>query len=369
MASSAILNFESLLSPISAESPAGRNLREDFSPESIYFKIKDARTAARSAERIAQSTYGDEDSDAEPPDWTPLQDLAPRILAEEAKDLEITAWLIETLVRSSGFAGLRDGFRLARELVEQYWETLYPLPDEDGLLTKIAPLTGLNGEGSEGTLIAPIAMVPITQGNTHGEFTAWHYDQAQQLSTINDPEHLQARIQAGAVTHDMFDTSVRETGVDFFRELVEDVDQCIDEYAQLTAALDSRCGPDSPPSSSIKQALEAVREKLSFITKDILLVEEPLDEAELEDGESGEGGGKRSGGGGPLQTRDDAFRALDQVAQFFRRTEPHSPISYNLEQIVRWGRLPLPDLIQELIQDPNARATYFQLTGIREPNE
>ena len=72
--------------------------------------------------------------------------------------------------------------------------------------------------------------------------------------------------------------------------------------------------------------------------------------------------GSRSPGG--LGSREEAFRTLEQVAQFFRRTEPHSPISYQLEQAVRWGRLPLPDLIHELIADP-ARLDELARGGLR----
>ena len=44
-----------------------------------------------------------------------------------------------------------------------------------------------------------------------------------------------------------------------------------------------------------------------------------------------------------IRTREDAFRTLLKVAEFFRKTEPHSPISYTLEELVRRGRLPLAD--------------------------
>src|SRR5690606_9308864 len=72
---------------------------------------------------------------------------------------------------------------------------------------------------------------------------------------------------------------------------------------------------------------------------------------------------------GRVQTREDAFRALLQVADFFRRTEPHSPVSYALEQAVRWGRMSLPELWRELIEDHSARSDLFRRTGIRESSE
>ena len=67
---------------------------------------------------------------------------------------------------------------------------------------------------------------------------------------------------------------------------------------------------------------------------------------------------------GKVVTRDDAFRLLLQVAEFFRKTEPHSPVSYSLEQAVRWGRMSLPELLADLIGDSSARDEYFKRVGI-----
>ena len=47
MASPDTLDFERLLKPISAERPAGVELKEDPALSSTYFKVKDAREAAR----------------------------------------------------------------------------------------------------------------------------------------------------------------------------------------------------------------------------------------------------------------------------------------------------------------------------------
>ena len=67
-----------------------------------------------------------------------------------------------------------------------------------------------------------------------------------------------------------------------------------------------------------------------------------------------------------VQTREDAFRLLLQVSDFFRRTEPHSPVSYAVEQAVRWGRMNLPELLSELVSDDSYRREIFKRTGINE---
>jgi type VI secretion system protein ImpA len=95
---------------------------------------------------------------------------------------------------------------------------------------------------------------------------------------------------------------------------------------------------------------------------------EPEPEAEAEDAEAAPAAGGSSGGRSPsgnIVGREDAFKTLMKVAEFFRRTEPHSPVSYALEQAVRWGRMPLPDLIKDLVSDDTVRREFFRRTGIK----
>ena len=58
-----------------------------------------------------------------------------------------------------------------------------------------------------------------------------------------------------------------------------------------------------------------------------------------------------------------------EVARFFRKTEPHSPVSYALEQVVKWGKMSLPDLLKELIQDSSARDDMFRHVGISDSDD
>jgi type VI secretion system protein ImpA len=70
-----------------------------------------------------------------------------------------------------------------------------------------------------------------------------------------------------------------------------------------------------------------------------------------------------------MQSREQAIEQLQKVADFFRESEPHSPVSYSIEQIIRWCGMPLPELLAELISDGDAKRSYFRLVGIAEQNE
>jgi type VI secretion system protein ImpA len=376
MRSPDVLDFTRLLTPIPGENPAGRPLRADFSPTSLYQAIKDARSAARAAERSA--AWSDEEvpqaADARA-GWKRVLEAAPQAIAEESKDIEIAAWLTEALVREHGYAGLRDGFRLMRELVESFWDGLYPLPDEEGLATRLAALAGLNGEESDGVIIAPITGVAVTAAGSIRPLTLADYRRALDLEQLSDPDKRAQRIERGAVTLQAFQRAVLETPREFYAGLLDDLEECEGEFDQLCTLLEDKCGKDenrhslAPPSSAIRGALEECKTELRGLTRDLF----PGEGAEP--GVEGNGMAMVSAQAQPaglaaaVRTREDAFRALLQVADYFRRTEPHSPVAYALEQAVRWGRMPLPDLLTELIPEEGAREQVFKVVGIKPPEQ
>jgi type VI secretion system protein ImpA len=121
----------------------------------------------------------------------------------------------------------------------------------------------------------------------------------------------------------------------------------------------------APPTSNVRSALESVRDEVAKIAGPALgLGSEGQAPGEEGDGSGNEPGDELGGGSGRIRGREEAFRTLLRVAEFFKRTEPHSPISYTLEQAVRWGRMPLPDLLHELIPEEPLRQQLFKLVGI-----
>jgi type VI secretion system protein ImpA len=68
--------------------------------------------------------------------------------------------------------------------------------------------------------------------------------------------------------------------------------------------------------------------------------------------------------GGALKSRQDALRRLSEVAEFFRRTEPHSPVSYLVQRAVRWGQMPLEMWLQDVIKDGNTLEHLRETLGL-----
>jgi len=365
-----VIDIESLLAPIPGAAPTGIDIREDFSAASPYFKLRDARHAARAAERRSD-TEGE--NGALLAEWRTILDLAPKVLGERSKDLEVTAWLIEALVRSQGFAGLRDGLALTSGLVETYWDDLHSLADEEGDVTKVAPLAGLNGLDAEGTLIQPLRKVPLTMRGDDGPFAAYHYDQALALAQISDPTTRARREQAGAVTLERFNAAVNASGAPYYLDLTADLEGSIGELDRLSQLLDQKAGAAAPSTSAIRNALQTILEGVTRFSRDLIARARPAEPAAAaaaaapasQPRGAGEGA---SFAGGPFRDREDALRVLVEVADYFGKYEPHSPISTTLQELVRRARLPFSQLLAELLPDTTAWRSALTSAGIKPPD-
>jgi type VI secretion system protein ImpA len=370
------INIEELTAPVSSESPVGEDIREDRSPTSDYYSIKDARNSARATERSAM--FDDTDSDLLAP-WRDVAKAAEKILTKKSKDLEVASWYTEALIRLHGFSGLRDGFLLIEHLVTNFWDGLYPVPDEDGIETTVAPLTGLNGDGGDGTLMMPIRSAPVTPEGDYGDFSFFQHQQARDADRIADEDAKAARIETLGYSLEDVDQCVNSATNEWAKNLIETIEATISSYKNINDTLRSSCGHDAPPSTNISSLLDEVLRTARFIYKsqlDALAQSEAPEVAE--DTQSGSPieeavpnvvstivANAIAAPTGPVSSREDALKLLEQAAKYFRTYEPHTPLAPGLERLIGWGRMTVSELMTELLPDEQSRALYSQLTGVR----
>ncbi|PKG83052.1 type VI secretion system protein TssA [Colwellia sp. 75C3] len=369
MPSPALIDISYLLSPIEGELSVGNDPRIDTAYSSNYSQIKDARRAARDAER---NNMFDGDNTEAQEHWGKIFSLAPKLIATQAKDIEIACWLTEALVRKSGFQGLKDGFTLIRQLIENYWEQgLYPVEDEDGIETRVAPIAGLNGEGADGVLLTPIRNSFITEDAASEPYSFWQYQQAVDVSRMSDENKQRNQIERNGFSMDNIEKAVGQSSNEYYANLYDDIDVCITEYKAVDALLIELCGrSEAPPTSKIIELLEGAKGAINHIAKAKLPIvietsesDEQSDEL-IDQPEVTANASQSNNITAALNSRDDAFKQLNIIADYFKKTEPHSPISFMLTKTVRWGNMPLEELMKELIPDSSSRDTYSSLTGV-----
>ena len=364
------LELALLLAPIPGDLPAGIDLRKDFSPQSPYYRLRDARAEAREMERRIDNN--DPAASGEPSvQWRAVRDIAVKALAEQTKDLEIAAWLTEALVRQDGIAGLSAGIRLLAGLVEGFWSSeLYPTPDEDGIVTRVAPITGLNGEGGDGTLMQPIRKQVLFEKPDHSAVTYWQYAQSEELQKITEPARRDARVKAGVVPLDDLQQAARQAGAGHFTALRAEVKAALAAWTRMSELLDAEAGRAAPPTSRVRDILQeilAVANQFAPPERDEPAEETDAPEAPPAGAAAADASGAVPVGPARAVTREDMLKELGRIADYFRRTEPHSPLAYTLEEAVRRGRLTWPELLAEVVPDDGVRSAILVMLGIRPP--
>ncbi|SEP19969.1 type VI secretion system protein ImpA [Methylobacterium sp. ap11] len=347
------IDLDNMLARVRDDDPVGPDIRSDISVSATYLQLKDARSQARAAERAAEAAG---EPIAVPAAWSTVRDLAGGLLAR-SKDLEVAAWLIEALARLEGFSGLALGFALVDGLVDRYWPDLHSV-DEDDAEGRLAPLAGLNGIGGDGVLIQPIRMIPLVPGHAYGTHALWHARGGGRGT--------------GQLGHDFMEARAA-TASDALRAHAETARTAHAAFLRMSATLDAFCGTDAPPLANIRTVLEEVLDVYRGLLGAAWGQAPGQPEARAAPAAEAPFAvpppAALPSGPRTIASRDQAFDELLTIAAYFRQTEPHSPISYALETVVRRGRMTLMDLLGELIPEPEGRERFLRQAGIEAGGE
>lgn len=370
------MDFSAALTPINADVKAGFDIRNHPEYADAFYELRDLRNAIRAQERRALSL---EDLYALGSEWKQVQTACVDILATQSKDVEVLAWLAEATIRVDGFVGLAEVFDVIDQTLREYWGGIYPLPDEEGISATLFPLTGLNGDNGEGTLVMPIRMASVITTPAGEIISGWDYIKACDLAQLTDDSKRQRKIDDGIKTIDQLQQLMQGTDSAQIKTTARAIDACKQNFASIDDFLQDQCGYDSPPTSAIKNVLSTAWDALAAIARiDTSILEDPKpaeeEASELEDdSDKPEVRSSKSAQNTVVQfrpeayypsSREEALIMVSRLSAFFRDTEPHSPLSYQMERVERWGRMGLAELMDELLDDDTTRHQFFRLIGL-----
>ncbi|MDB6141987.1 MAG: ImpA-related N-terminal family [Pseudomonas sp.] len=324
---------------------------EDLSFSSLFDQIKEARRS--DADYLTQ---GDWQTDFKQSNWDQVITLAATGLTEKSKDLMLVAWLTEGLTHQHHFKGLSFGLALAHALLSDLWDDLFPAVEE-GTEERAAQLGWLNT-----TLSNVVGVLPITQGQGYGLLK---YDEARQVENLarQNPTAMTVALEEGKVNAELFQRSATQTETEHLQRKHAEISESLDACRQLQASIDALFDNDAPTFSILDDTLTRARQLVERLLgeRGIDLIEtapvatqptqQPADEkpvnAHLAEPWTAGNTAMRSV---PL-TREEAFTMLNGVAQFFKQSEPHSPVPYLIERAVKWGGMPLESWLKDVIKD------------------
>lgn len=390
MSQASILDFDALLAPISEEAPCG-TAKEMGSDLALLNAFSSMTMTVQTAKRIEarrqeletlspsqrqsflESYEGMTDGPSADPKWNVVADQAVDVLSKHSKDTRILLYLTEALPRVDGLLGLRDALRLCRLMLEQYGNRLFPsseTPEEQNYyLQFVARINDSNN------ILAAIERTPFTDD----EPQLHYYSHLKAIGLEKLPsEERDAALKGGDVGLSDFTQALERLNVAALDEFQAQIRETLSEAEQLDTLLGQLSGKEYLGIGNVIEAIKKVQRWYSALIEPRLAAAassaaaeaggEPVDDSGAAIARTDQLG-MASVVASNLQTREQALSSLLRVADFFRKTEPHSPLSYALEQAVRWGRMPLPELLRDLVADSNVLEDVYRRMGIQENSD
>lgn len=311
------LDVEQLLAPVSEDDPAGPDLAYDSGRQEIEQAFETS---------ISIDSSGAE-AQASEVDW---RQIINSIAAQSAQTKDV--WLAVYLCRAGALSGdlgtVAIGAGYLAGLLETYWPNVHPQLEEYGFQGRKGPCDSLAGLPQ---FINPLRRLKLLNHPRLGEYSGEDFE----------------RFRAGGEDADgygMFRAALEDVGQEGLDEIAAQLDVILDGVKRvdlvLTANADDGGATNFQPTyDTIGQLKRAV---LSFGSTPAA---EEADDDVAADAPSGTEGGRMSG---RVETREDVARALDAIADYYRRKEPAHPMILLLERAREWVGMGFIGILQDI---------------------
>jgi type VI secretion system protein ImpA len=289
-----------------------------------------------------------------------------KVKVTPVKHLKAAMVLTMAALETDGLPGFSDGLTLIEQLLSTQWETVHPLanPDdeEDPYIQRVnaisplyildpakaAPQTGAVISSDSWGIEPRLLKTGLLQSDRHGTVS---------LRDCLSPwaKALKITLPPGEDREPVFIHEARLAAVG----------PALDGQRQAAqAALTAVEGIDA----AFKKVPGEIKPKLDYLTRLLRAAGDVLeDKTEVPAGPAGPKPPRPSNGdGGPVSSREEAVRKLAEVAEYFRRNEPASPIPALLDRAKRLAGMNFLALLEELGLGDQAVPEFRKLAGLRE---
>jgi type VI secretion system ImpA family protein len=360
-----MIDLRKLLEPIGQEVPAGPDLRLVTGDTTI----SDIEEARREEDPAVDVSGQGKDAD-----WPTVVRSCETALAGQSKDLQLAAHLTEGLAWTEGFPGVLEGIRLMSGLLDQYWDGVHP-GVEDGEIIPPVRAKWISWLGTSRDFLTAFQSIPLTSGPGVPGRSWLDYQNSLRVDEAGlraDQGGFREMIERGMIPGAEWQAAMASTPMERLAEIVENLKAIQSE----TRALDTICTEkfESPPdltglSGCVADCLEYLEDRVQASSPGPSAAAASPQAAPPTEASAG-APAAATDGGGPISSRDEAYRRLREAADYLRRTEPHSPVPYLVERACSWGQMPFQDLLQDVLKDAKARASVLETLGMRDlPSE
>ena len=235
--------------------------------------------------------------------WPKVLDLASKLLAEKTKDVLVSSYLCMGAFQTGGYMALAQAIGVQKDLLKTFWDNLWP--EQKRMRARVTAVQWFNDR---------VAVVVVNRGQPQEQDREGLEKCAAAMKELGDAvaeKFTEERPDLGAMTRAI-----------------------ADKISLLAGGEAAAGGGEAMAESSGEAAAPA-----------------------------GAGGG--GGGGGPIKGRADAFRKLQEVANWLKRNDPHSPVAMLVQRVVAWGSMSLEQVLSELVRNNDVRDRIFDELGVK----
>ncbi|MCX9155259.1 type VI secretion system protein TssA [Niveibacterium sp. 24ML] len=345
-----------LLAPLTGASTTGEDM--SFSPE--FDALDEARR-----EDDPSLDQGDWVTTLKVADWRRVIDVASSLLSKRTKDLRVAARYTEASGRLNGFAGLALGLDLCSGLLDAFPDTVHPLPEDADAEERAGAIGWMLQRALEVAKSAPLV---------HGDGTTFSWD-----------DHERARSASGRFDdgepHEHADLALaweaacRTCPLTQLQATRDTLDALAESMRNLDATAERVLGDHAPSLRMLRDLHERIHHLISRLITErggasAIQPSAPANANGIANasaaGEPARPAASRSAPRSPEgMSRAEAVAMLVEVAAYFRRTEPHSPVAYLADKAATWANMPLHDWLRQVVKDDSALAHIDELLGVQ----
>ncbi len=328
------MDVAALLEPRDEEAPSGENLEYD----PVFTELE---LAAQPGE---ERQMGDEVMAGEGPDFGEVREKALDVLSR-SHDLRAAVFLSHAELSKRGIPGFSEVLSYMRGCLEQYWETCHPELDEDDgdpmmRVNAIRDLCGdPDGMGGPSAIFSELRRAPLTESRIFGRLSLRAIQIAEGDLVAREGEDAPDVASIGA--------AFKDTDEEALESIVAALRQCAEDVDAMTEVFDNQVpgqGPDLDPLAKFfKTSLSKIG---AYGGVEDAGGDEELDVAVESGGTASQGGGGTAVGG--INSQNDVINALDRIMDYYKRSEPSSPLPLLLDRAKRLVNADFVTIIKDM---------------------
>lgn len=344
------INLPLLLDPISGQKPCGESLRYT----DVYDQIREARR--EEDDKLPQGVWKSEVKKA---DWEQVNCLCQEALKNKSKDLQIAAWLTESWLHLDGINGLTQGLELILELTRNYWSEIFPEIDKNGHELRIVPYEWINTRLSEHVQYIRIS-TPSDRSVLPYSFLDYNEANRREISLKRNPSPSSG--DEKSLSQAKVSLSIDQTPTAFYRHTAESCILSLKIMTELEETLRLQLGTDAPAFYRLREKVDALHRFAYHILDERGEKQDPkkstLEEESLVKP-------KRRAAFGPIESREQAYSLLSEVAFYLERMEPHSPTPYLIRRAIAWGGMTLSEVVTDTLHNGKDMSLLLDILNVK----